>query len=365
MDACLMGHLEVFSALAPHARYAVASQEMEPALGWAYTGFLEDLTRNPDMTGADLGRLIVESYIQDDQRIVDDQARAEFLQAGFADGRFVWPVWRWRPLCRPSNWRNRWSKNITLTAVDLAAMPALMDSVNDLSFTLQEADQPAVAQARTYAQSFTSVFGSNVPPSYIDLGHFVPVAATESGSGSVAQAADDVLAALDQAVIAEKHGPKKPGATGVSIYFPNSQLYGIPVTGPESYTAIARRFAEESLWDDFLAYHYTGAPLSQTTADRCCAGPGQPASAAPGAGGISVSPITLSDNVAAPGQPVLLSADISGQNVGYVYLFVGFYDQACELHLCRRHRLSGERRHPRNRRRLLPGLGRGRIHHGV
>ena len=48
---------------------------------------------------------------------------------------------------------------------------------------------------------------------------------------------------------------------------------------------------------------------------------------APGAGPIEVSPITRSDNVAAPGQPILLSTDIRGENVGYVYLFVGFYDQ--------------------------------------
>ena len=52
MDACLMGHIEVLAALAPHARYAVASQETEPALGWAYTGFLEALKRNPDIDGA-------------------------------------------------------------------------------------------------------------------------------------------------------------------------------------------------------------------------------------------------------------------------------------------------------------------------
>ena len=47
LDACLMGHVEVFDALAPHARYAVASQETEPALGWAYTGFLARLDGNP------------------------------------------------------------------------------------------------------------------------------------------------------------------------------------------------------------------------------------------------------------------------------------------------------------------------------
>ena len=74
MDACLMGHLEVFSALAPHARYAVASQETEPALGWAYTSFLDDLVRQPRH---ERGRAeppdVVTSYIDDDQRILDDR----------------------------------------------------------------------------------------------------------------------------------------------------------------------------------------------------------------------------------------------------------------------------------------------------
>lgn len=80
MDACLMGHLEVLSALAPHARYSVVSQEVEPALGWAYASFLQALQQDPDMTGAELGKLIVDSYVQEDQRIVDDEARAELLQ---------------------------------------------------------------------------------------------------------------------------------------------------------------------------------------------------------------------------------------------------------------------------------------------
>ena len=99
MDACLMAHLEVFSALAPHARYAVASQETEPALGWAYTGFLEELTNNPDMSGADLSRLIVDTYIDDDQRIVDDSARADLLNRG-ASG------WAAPP---PVMWQSKWA----------------------------------------------------------------------------------------------------------------------------------------------------------------------------------------------------------------------------------------------------------------
>jgi hypothetical protein len=323
MDACLMGHLEVFSALAPHARYAVASQEVEPALGWAYTGFLQALRQNPNMSGADLSRAIVQSYIEDDQRIVDDQARADFLRQGSPMGGLF------GMLGGPSaaQLTQQLGQGVTLTAVDLAEMPVLIDSVNQFSFDLQTVNQRNVAQARTYAQSFTSPFGTNVPPSYIDLGNFVQLLKRESGSQTLAQSADRVLTALDTAVIAEKHGPKKPGATGVSVYFPNSQLYGSPMTGPQSYTVAARRFADDSLWDDFLTFHYTGRPFELTPAIAVVPERGVEISG-PGAEVVSISPVSLSANVAAPGRPILLSADIRGQNIGYVYLFAGFYDQA-------------------------------------
>ncbi len=41
-----------------------------------------------------------------------------------------------------------------------------------------------------------------------------------------------------------------------------------------------------------------------------------------------VSPLRLSGNEAAPGQPVQVAVDIDGNNVGYVKLFTGFYDAA-------------------------------------
>ncbi len=320
MDACLMSHLEVFSALAPHARYAVASQEVEPALGWAYTSFLSALASNPDMTGADLGRQIVASYIQDDQRIVDDTARAEFLQRGSPFGSLLGG-----PSARQV--ANQLGQDITLTAVDLAAIPSILSKLNDLAYTLQTANQPAVAQARTYAQSFTSIFGDDVPASYIDLGHFVQILQREARNSSVSQAGDALLTALNQSIIAERHGPQRQGASGISIYFPNSQLYRNPISGPQSYTAVANRFAQSSLWDDYLAYHYTGRAF-EPTAVELAVPDRETAVTAPGAAAINLSPITLSDNVAAPGQPVLLSADVSGDTIGYIYIWTGYYDQA-------------------------------------
>jgi hypothetical protein len=323
LDACLMGHLEVFTALAPHARFAVASQETEPALGWAYTGFLEALVRDPEMDGGALGRLIVQSYIQDDQRIVDDQARAEFLRQGSPLGGLFGSL----GTMSAGQLADQLERGVTLATVDLEALPKLNRSINEFAFALQEQeDLPAVAQARNYAQSFTSIFGKEVPASYIDLGSFVQLVRRESSNPGVSEAADQVLATLQEFVVAEKHGESKSGATGVSIYFPNSALYRSPVTGAESYTTIASRFAQESLWDDYLAFHYTNRRFELAAEEGVVPQAGA-SQRAPGAAQFEVSPITLSDDVAAPGQPVLLSTEIQGQNIGYVYLFTGFFDR--------------------------------------
>jgi len=310
MDACLMGHLEVMSALAPHAYYTIVSQETEPALGWAYTSFLGDLVSNPDMSGAQLGQAVVTSYIQEDQRILNDQARVEWVGRG--------------PVTIPQL-TAQLERNITLAAVNLAALPALNDRLNELAYQLQQANQQDVAKARNYAQSFTSVFGSNVPASYIDLGNFAGLLKQASRSQAVNQAADGVLAALSDSVVISRRGSNRPGATGVSIYFPNSQLFKNPATGLQSYNVVAGRFAQQSLWDEFLTYHYTGRAFD--AAPGQLAAPDTAAVRAPGAGAITLSPIQKSSDVVTLGQTVLLSSDVSGENIGYITFFTGFYDQ--------------------------------------
>jgi hypothetical protein len=49
---------------------------------------LQELTANPGMDGTTLTASIVNSYIQEDQRIVDDNARAEFLSQSSPLGGF-------------------------------------------------------------------------------------------------------------------------------------------------------------------------------------------------------------------------------------------------------------------------------------
>ncbi len=191
---------------------------------------------------------------------------------------------------------------------------------------MQGENQRHVAKARQYAQSYTSIFGTQVEPSYLDLISFVDILTQQNQSPNVQQAAQDVRAALDSAVIAEKHGAKKSGSNGISVYFPDSRLYRSANAGPQSYTAVASRFATTSLWDDFLAYHYAGTPFEASSTQ--VAVPDRNDVTSPGAGEISVSTISTSNTIASPGNPVTLSAEVSGDNIGYIKIFTGFYDQA-------------------------------------
>lgn len=323
MDACLMSHLEVYGALAPHARYVVNSQETEPSLGWAYNSFLTALTANPAMDGAELGRQIVSSFIEKDERILDRQARLEFLRQGSPMGSlFGQPA-----DMDPRQLSQQIGKSITLTAAKMDALPGLMDKVNQLAFTLQKEDQAVVARARTYAQSYTSIFGKSVPPSYIDLGNFAQLLQRESSNSAVRSAAAAVLEDLKKVVVAEKHGPEKPGSTGISIYFPNSQLFQNAMAGPKSYTKAADRFVKDSLWDDFLAFHYTSSSFKVDARSGVVPAVGSRVSA-PGNADFQVSPLKLSATSVNYNQPVTMEANLTGKNIGYVYLFVGYYDQA-------------------------------------
>ncbi len=320
MDACLMSQLEVYAALQPYADYAVASEETEPSLGWAYSAFLSLLVYDPSISTADLATNIVESYIVQDERLTDENARMEFLRQNSSTGGFFGPS-----RVSAEQIASQLEKNITLTAVDLNALPDLITDFNDFSYAMQNIDQSLVASARNYAQSYTSIFGNQVPPSFIDLGHFVQLVAKQSNDSRIRTAANNVLTSLQNVIVAERHGNSKPGSTGIAIYFPNSTLYRSPYTGMQSYTSIADRFARTSLWDDFLVFHYNDRSFSVDAAEPVMPSTGG-ITRAPGIGTISLSKITTTTNTVAPGDAVRLSIDITGEQVGYVYFFTGLYD---------------------------------------
>ena len=361
LDACLMGHLEVFDALAPHARYAVASQETEPALGWAYTGFLEELRQNPDMDGAELSRLIVDSYIQDDQRIVDDQARAELLKQGSPMGGLFGLL-----AATAAQVAQQMEQSSTLTAVDLAAIPQLMDSVNE-SILQPAGGEPAGCGP---GADLCPVVHQRLWPGGAALlhrpGQLCPVAQEGkrrqrcSPGGRPGAGLTGARRSSPRSMAPRSRAPPASRST-----FPTPSSTARPSQGPNPIRPSRAALPSESLWDDFLAYHYTGRTFERATGTVAVPERGATVTA-PGAGQIEVSPISLSGRCGRPGPAGAPEHGHQRRKHRLRLALCRLLRPGIELYLCRRHGLPGERRHPRDRRRLLPGLGRGRrVHHGV
>ncbi|MEI7644106.1 MAG: clostripain-related cysteine peptidase [Chloroflexales bacterium] len=308
-DACLMGQIEVLTAVAPHTRYVVASEEVEPALGWAYAGFLAKLVDNPAMDGGTLSKAIVQSYIDQDQRIVDDKARAEFVKENFDTTK----VRSARAVAADM------SHDVTLSAYDTAALPDLLAALDDFGLALSKLNKKTVASARTYAQHFENTFDDGPSP-YIDIGSFAAIIRKKSNTKGIDKAADALLAALKRAVIAEKHGDQRSGATGLSIYFPTSKLYKSTDAGREVYARVANRFATQAAWENYLNFYYYGvaldapAPTGNTLAIL-----------SPGASTLNVAKLKLSAKRVAQTGTVTVSTSVDGDQVGFIYFFTGVY----------------------------------------
>ena len=62
-DACLMATYDTVNTLDGITRYVTASEEVEPGIGWDYTGWVGALVANPAMGGAKLGQSICNTYM--------------------------------------------------------------------------------------------------------------------------------------------------------------------------------------------------------------------------------------------------------------------------------------------------------------
>jgi hypothetical protein len=304
-DACLMAGLEVFAAVEPHARYAVASQELEPGLGWAYAGFLIDLAFDPGKDGAGLAKSIVDTYIHRDELVTDDAARREYVRENFSVSR-----------ASAEEVARELSVDITLSAVDLSALPALMKALDNLIEAMMETDQDPYAEARAYAQAFETPFDESLPSPYIDLGHFVTILMEENISRDVDRAGAALLKALDRAVIAERHGPDRPGASGISIYFPVFDMYDWEDN--LGYSEVAARFTRVSQWDEYLDFFFNNVDDDWEDPEDWGGKRGRA-----GAQPVQVEPLWLSDEIAAAGYPVTIETTVTGKQIAYIYVFLG------------------------------------------
>lgn len=67
MDCCIMSCIEVCYALYDYCDYTILSEEFESWLGWSYKGWINALVSNPDIETSELGQIIVDDMIEDNE----------------------------------------------------------------------------------------------------------------------------------------------------------------------------------------------------------------------------------------------------------------------------------------------------------
>ncbi|MCB0129077.1 MAG: hypothetical protein KDE58_42720, partial [Caldilineaceae bacterium] len=241
----------------------------------------------------------------------------------------------------------------TLTAVNLSKFSDLMTAFNDFLFALTVTDPAAIAKARTYAQSFETVFDPEEPSPYIDLGNFANLVTNFADDPDVADALATLQKAYRATILAETHGPERSGASGLSLFFPTPDLLtAVGYADSElAYTAYAPRFVGVSLWDEFLRFHYLNQDFDPEAVDLSLLDPRTGPKAnltdyaiplltdedeitAPGIDTeLTMTPLEISEDEIAADDTLLLATQIAGENVGYIYIEVNRYDEENDIYL--------------------------------
>ncbi len=182
-DACLMANYEVASAVAPFADRMVASQELEPGHGWDYRS-LQLLADDPDATADELGAELLAGFAgQAEEQGTQDQ--------------------------------------ITLSLLDLTKMDAVDEAFETFAGALTD-ESDTVAPAVGQSEATTLAFGKSPDESQdkhlSDLG--LLVSSIGDSAPEVADQAEALVAALDDAVLDRVEGVGTAGATGLSVYLP-------------------------------------------------------------------------------------------------------------------------------------------------
>lgn len=183
-DACLMATYDTINSLDGFARYVTASEELEPALGWNYTVWLDALANNTAMSGARLGKEICDSYIS---------ACKEHDVADTA----------------------------TLSVIDMSKLPELRDAYE--RFGLE-----ALVKAYQNPKKFFSAFGrgadnaenygsNNWFQGYTNMVDIVDLA--RANKDLLSGTADNLIGALDNAVVYKVQGDYRARGGGLSSFY--------------------------------------------------------------------------------------------------------------------------------------------------
>lgn len=181
-DACLMATLDTSRIFHGFSSVMVASQDLEPGNGWEYTGWLTQLGKKTDMNGAELGKIICDTYLEG---------------------------------CRSVSTEN----SATLSVVDINKAQVLWHSMDLFGFDALS----QVAQNKRFFSSFSrhvkkaENYRNSAEEGYtnmVDLGQLL-----QQTRDILPESSELAAAALKEAVLYNVNGPYRK-ANGLSCFFP-------------------------------------------------------------------------------------------------------------------------------------------------
>ena len=175
-DACLMATAENALMLTKHADYLIASEETEPGIGWYYTNWLTELSRNTSVSTLEIGKRIIDDFVDTCARKCPGQPT-------------------------------------TLSIVDLAEAEAVIpDALTAFSVKtydlIRNEEYAQVSNARSNAREF----GSSSKIDQVDLVHLAKNMNTQEGN--------NLSKVLLDVVKYNRTSSNMTNSYGLSIYFP-------------------------------------------------------------------------------------------------------------------------------------------------
>ena len=219
-DACLMATLETGLMLDDFADYMIASEETEPGIGWYYTNWLTKLGSNPSMPTVELGKNIVDDFVEECNRRCAGQ-------------------------------------KTTLSVVDLAELSATVPTslkswAEGTSKLISGTDYKTVSDAR----SSTREFATSSKIDQVDLVHLC----TNLGTAESEALAKTLLGAVKY----NKTSSSMSNAYGLSIYFPYQRKNYVK-TAVSTYDAIGMDSAYSRCIQQFANLQSGGQAASNST----------------------------------------------------------------------------------------------------
>ncbi len=230
-DTCLMSTYETAVALKGTARFMTASQEeIFSKIMFEYTGFLSELSANPNMNGEALGRIICDTYYQNCISASEIEKKTEGLVN-----------------------TNDYPAFATMSVIDLSKMPDLESAYENfgkatLKYLKENPDPGPFSNAKLSAEKYPIPKNAKNPPyRMIDLKDYadkIKKSPSRFKSDDLKGACDKLITAINKPVVYnEVRGDLRPDGGGLSTYYP----FNLTKNDIDAYKELAdEKFAPKS-----------------------------------------------------------------------------------------------------------------------